>query len=117
MAIITNTAFQPSAFQKTGFQIAAEVFAGTGGVIPAWMLALLMARRKRVPILDPTPVVPEPVITRPRLRAVPPALAVPPRISLAPLRAAQMREAARLLMQAAAELDALIEASDWEDAA
>ena len=45
--MITITAFQPSAFQFTGFQIA-ETVSGSGGWIPFWhaMLRREMARRK-----------------------------------------------------------------------
>lgn len=45
--MITITAFQPSAFQFTGFQIA-ETVSGSGGWVPFWhsMLRRLMAQRK-----------------------------------------------------------------------
>lgn len=120
---INRTAFQVSAFQRNGFQIATAVLAGTGD-IPPWLLAAIARSNKRkkkkeepVTIDEVVEAVAE-IRTRLNIRAVTPPRSI---ASLAPVEAAA-RVRARSIADAqfraeVAELDAILAADEWDEAA
>lgn len=120
---ITRTAFQVSAFQRTGFQIAEAILAGTGD-FPPWLLAAIARSNKRKK-KKKEPVTQDEVVaaiaeirTRLNIRAVTPPIRT---TSLAPVEAAA-RARAHAIADAkfraeVAELDAILSSDEWDEAA